>query len=380
MLKVCIVSGPFGKIGGIERFILELNNRLCDKVKFTLVVPRAYTKTEDAEKWLKSYPNVSSIKWIEYERRKLGKLNMPKDARYVTREFEDSDVIYFTTLSPVSNFYLYTVAVVKYGSKLIYGSHTKYVAKEVVREKNRVKMYANRFRRWIMLNSANTIHVVNRDDLEEFSKEGRRVFYAPPMFAGLGRRSIIHRGNKFVALLVARLDTYNKGLDILIDIVHRKQMKDIEFRIVGEGPDRKYFEEECRGLRNIKILGQLNENALEREYEKAKLFVFPSRFENFGLALLEAQMRGLPAVAFDITGPRDIIRKGQGALVEPFSADRFAKSVLQYYNMWKGNRMKYKNMMKDIVIDISRRFNAKTTAEKMYRVFKEVADESKFQK
>jgi glycosyltransferase involved in cell wall biosynthesis len=49
----------------------------------------------------------------------------------------------------------------------------------------------------------------------------------------------------------------------------------------------------------------------------ADLFVFPSRFESYGLTLLEALASGLPAVCLDHHGARSVMRDDFGAIVQP---------------------------------------------------------------
>ena len=46
---------------------------------------------------------------------------------------------------------------------------------------------------------------------------------------------------------------------------------------------------------------------LSRYYSASDAFVFPSRFETFGLVLLEALACGLPVAAYPVHGPQDVI-------------------------------------------------------------------------
>ena len=48
---------------------------------------------------------------------------------------------------------------------------------------------------------------------------------------------------------------------------------------------------------------------LSRYYSASDVFVFPSRFETFGLVLLEALACGLPVAAYPVPGPLDVIGK-----------------------------------------------------------------------
>ena len=60
----------------------------------------------------------------------------------------------------------------------------------------------------------------------------------------------------------------------------------------------------------------------------ADLFIFPSRFESYGLTLLEALAAGLPAVCLDHIGARSVMREDFGAIVPPFRLRRAIASIL----------------------------------------------------
>ena len=61
----------------------------------------------------------------------------------------------------------------------------------------------------------------------------------------------------------------------------------------------------------------------------SSIFVFSSRYEGFGLVLVEAMSCGLPVVSFACPcGPRDIINDGEnGFLIEPGDVDSFSESI-----------------------------------------------------
>jgi glycosyltransferase involved in cell wall biosynthesis len=60
----------------------------------------------------------------------------------------------------------------------------------------------------------------------------------------------------------------------------------------------------------------------------ANIFVLPSRYEGFGLALVEAMAAGLPVIASNIDGPAGIIADGMdGLLFEPGSDEQLAGKI-----------------------------------------------------
>ena len=125
---------------------------------------------------------------------------------------------------------------------------------------------------------------------------------------------------------------YQKGFDMLIDAWGKiaDQVADWELRIFGEGIDRENLQNQIdsNNLKNIKLCGYAQ--SLDKEYEKASIFCLSSRYEGWGLVLIEAQAKGLPCISFDCEqGPREIIEEGvNGFLIQPNDIEEFARKLL----------------------------------------------------
>jgi glycosyltransferase involved in cell wall biosynthesis len=110
-------------------------------------------------------------------------------------------------------------------------------------------------------------------------------------------------------LFVGKLAT-NKGALLVLDVARQVHA---ETRVVGDGPLRA--EMEAAALRDglpVRFLGWLSNDEVLRAMARAKMLLFPSLWaEPLARTLIEAAAVGLPAVAMDTGGSRDIVIDGE---------------------------------------------------------------------
>ncbi len=123
-----------------------------------------------------------------------------------------------------------------------------------------------------------------------------------------------------------------KGFDLLMKAFHQIQAKypDWQITILGEGPMRSELEDLRSQLQLTDCVHLPGAVQNVQDYlRQADLFVMPSRFEGFPMALCEAMACGLPVLAADcLSGPRDIIEDGvNGVLVATEDVDALAAGL-----------------------------------------------------
>ena len=127
---------------------------------------------------------------------------------------------------------------------------------------------------------------------------------------------------------------YEKGNDLLLKAgsIVEKSCKDWTLDIYGMGNQTPY-KDLMRELNidetRCHLHGSLTN--VKEAYLDSAIFTLPSRFEGFGLVIIEAMACGVPVVAFDCeNGPRNIVTNNQdGILVKPFDVDEYAASLLR---------------------------------------------------
>lgn len=132
-------------------------------------------------------------------------------------------------------------------------------------------------------------------------------------------------------LAVGRLDDWHcKGFDVLIK-AFAKLVQSSKFKVQNEGwklqiagtgskESLNYLKQLCKenGVENsVEFLGFRND--VEKLYQDASIFVLSSRYEGFGLVLIEAMSQGCACVACDYKGrQREIMSpQGQGSKLPP---------------------------------------------------------------
>lgn len=121
-------------------------------------------------------------------------------------------------------------------------------------------------------------------------------------------------------LAVGRL-VHTKGFDVLLNAwaLVTQRTPDWKLMIVGEGEERQALEAQRNqlGLRNnVALPGAFSD--ITKAYEEASIFCLSSRYEGFGLVLIEAMAFGLPIVSTACeTGPRELLEDTHNAIMVP---------------------------------------------------------------
>ena len=162
---------------------------------------------------------------------------------------------------------------------------------------------------------------------------------------------------------------YQKGFDLLLKAWAQveKECPDWELAIYGEG-DRTPYQKQAKELNLDLTRCHLEDRSsdIEKEYCRSSVFVFSSRFEGFGMVLVEAMACGLPVVSFDCPcGPKDIIKNGEdGLLVENGNVSALAEGLSSLINNAEQRKRMAENAQRN-----AQRFNIHQIADKWNQLF-----------
>ena len=115
-----------------------------------------------------------------------------------------------------------------------------------------------------------------------------------------------------------------------------KEVKSARLLLAGEGPLQKQLQEltSAYGMDDrVEFVGTVQREKACEFFQEIDAFVHPSRYETFGIVLIEALSTGRPIVATRCGGPNDIVRKEDGILVDVDDVDGLAEAMRSMTNM-----------------------------------------------
>jgi glycosyltransferase involved in cell wall biosynthesis len=150
-----------------------------------------------------------------------------------------------------------------------------------------------------------------------------------PLIVDLEKESIFNilpKNKKFILFVSNNLIDHNKGLDLLL-----ASLKDVHcldsfcLLTVGNNP--------CDIFDKINFsnyhFGEIQSTSdMIKIYNLAYITVVPSRFESFSQVTLESMSCGVPVIAFNSSGPSEIITNNvDGFLIKSFSVEDYAEKI-----------------------------------------------------
>ena len=144
-----------------------------------------------------------------------------------------------------------------------------------------------------------------------------------------------HSGKKiFDGVFVGRIAP-EKGIYDLVDAWKKVifKRKEAFLAIIGEGPELKNLRIKIKKLkleRKIHVFGGLPDEKMYKILCRSRVFVFPSRFEGWGIAVAEALACGLPVICYEIPALKEVFGNCKTVFfVSKFNSAALAEKILE---------------------------------------------------
>lgn len=124
-----------------------------------------------------------------------------------------------------------------------------------------------------------------------------------------------------------------KNISFIIDIVKNLGDMDINFNVIGNGPELNALKKYARQNNideKITFWGFLEEDKKIEILQSSDIFIFPSLMEGFGLAPVEAMACGIPTIVSDRGSLPEVV--GEGGLVLPLNVDEWTRTIKEILN------------------------------------------------
>ena len=167
---------------------------------------------------------------------------------------------------------------------------------------------------------AKRLYQLTRQDFALFKKEYPQTkdSQLAVLPNGVNRRSfepVAALNGQFRLLFVGRVEDKRKGFDLLEETFRACRQPHWCLTVVGVVSEAKKASLSAEFGSAIRVLGEVNEADLEREYASTDLFVMPSRYEGFGMPYIEAMRYGVAVVGTTAGGIPDTVPPETGILV-----------------------------------------------------------------
>ena len=184
------------------------------------------------------------------------------------------------------------------------------------------------FKQRQFINKADFVVTVSEDVKKDLLKEtGVDAKKVQVIYVGVNKTRFLKpdiNNNNSIKLIYIGVLIKEKGVGFAISAISKlkEKYKDIKLTIVGDGEDKQYFENLVKQLNladSVNFVGRVDYSEVPSLLNRNNIFIHPSvRDEGFPMVMLEAVTAGLPIIATDKGGTRNVVRSGiNGILLNP---------------------------------------------------------------
>jgi len=150
----------------------------------------------------------------------------------------------------------------------------------------------------------------------------------------------------------------------------------LRFLVIGQGPSEdeiiRIFREKKLDDRLI-MAGKQTGNRLRDAYHAMDLFVFASKSETQGMVITEAMAAGLPVIAIDAPGAREVVSNSKNGILLPPDTSEYIFSETVRDAILSSQKL---SRWGKAALETAGRFDRKKCAEKLFRLYESVLADS----
>lgn len=338
-MKVALVYDRVNKWGGAERVLLALHKLFPDAPLYTSV----YDK--ERASWAKVFNvKTSFLQKIPFAKRRheLFALFMPM--AFESFSFDEYDLVISLTseaakgiiTKPGTIHICYCLTPTRY----LWSGYDEYFKNKTLKLISSIFIFL--LCKWDLkaAHRPDAFIAISKEVQSRIKKYYKRdaVVVYPPVTLELTKKPARNEQEYF--LVVSRLSKFTsyKRIDLAIDAFNELKLP---LKIIGEGSSREELEQKSGPT--IEFLGEVSDRELANYYRNCKALIFPG-MEDLGLVMIEAQMQGIPVIAFNGGGAKEIVKNGKtGLLFDKQTKESLVDALLKFKKMKFDSRGSRKN-------------------------------------
>ena len=376
MQKIAVVIPKYGLVGGAEQFASELTGRLANQAGYDFhVLANRWQAGATDIKFHKipiiTFPKyLTTLSFAYFTQRRLNRNNF--SLVHSHERIFGADIF---TLHGIPH--RYWVHNIRRKRMSLYDLATDWVEKKLVYEGNCQKFIAvSNLTRDIFLQEYNIdpqrVTVIHPGvDLNDYAIADKKLIRADI-------RKEYGFSSEEPIILFASMNFEIKGLDAIMLSLAKLKAKQHSFKLLvaGKGNVKKYTQvaHEANIAEDVVFTGMLSKGNLIRLYLASDMYVMLSKFDTFGMVVLEAIAAGLPIIISSNVGAKDIVQEGENGFIISDTSDAnyvaskialllnetIRSSMVQsaYYtamqNTWDHVALKYRRIYENILVSRGR--------------------------
>ncbi len=331
MHKIAVIIPKYGLVGGAEQFVSELTGRLVASTGYDFHVCANQWQESSLPITFHKAPIISFPKFLTTPSfayaagRKVNRGNF--SLVHSHERIFAADI--FTMHGIPHRYWIHNI---RHKHMNLFDSTTAWVEKKMVYEGNVKKFVAvSNLTKDIFLQeykiNPDKVAVINPGvDLNDYAGQNKD-------FIRSSIRNELGININDPLIIFASMNFEIKGLDDVLSSLAKLKVHHKKFKLVvaGKGNVKKYKQlaQEANIISDIIFTGPVSKEKLIKIYLAGDIYIMLSRFDTFGMVVLEAMAAGLPAIISSNVGARDIIKENENGFVisDTSNADYVAAKI-----------------------------------------------------